>query len=160
MAKSKKRRVYTDTERLGLMFMALRDGTTDVSEAHGVSVATIRSWFRRDVDGITEMRQWLREHVGQSFLRSQSSIYAEVERRTRELSEEELMETYRALAGQGKQPASPVSVNVTQQQAQVGAPNGNLSEAERAYLAALAGEPSLASGQDAPVAAGRDGGKS
>jgi hypothetical protein len=158
--KGTKHRTYTDTERLGLMFMALHEGTTAVSEAHGVPIDTIRTWFKRDAEGITQMRQWLQEHVGQSFLRSQSSIYTEVERRTRELSEEELMETYRALAGQGKQPASPVSVNVTQQQAQVGAPNGNLSEAERAYLAALAGEPSVAGGQDAPVAAGRDGGKS
>lgn len=147
------RRKYTDTERLGLMFMALRDGTTAVSEAHGVPVQTIRSWFRRDTNGISEMRQWLHGQVTDSFLRSQCSVYTEVERRTQDLSEEELMETYRALVGRDKQPTSPVAVNVTQQQAQVGAPNGNLFEAERAYLAALAGESSLAGGQDAPLAA-------
>ncbi len=159
--KSRKRKVmrngsphYTDTERLGLMFLALRDGVPETCQRTGIPATTLHTWFQRfSGDTLGAVRAFLNEETEGDYLRAIRAFYAEGIKRAPTLSDKLVVDTlHRLVEGRKGQP-SPVSITLSQQQAQIGLPHGDLSEAERAYLSALRGESSVEGGQDATLAA-------
>lgn len=103
-------RHYTDTERLGLMFMALRDGTKAVEEREHVPATTIRSWFEASGGGIIEVRRWLEEQTEGDYLRAERAIYDEVIRRTKGMDRKDLMVTFRKFIEARALPPPPLAL--------------------------------------------------
>lgn len=136
-------RRYTAPERLGYMMLAIETSSEQVEAKYHVPSRTIRQWFD-DVGGIAECRRWLETQALASYLQSRRAVFDAVTARVSEGDFAEVMETYRKMVAPAE--SHGVNINLNQQQGQVQA-HGDLSAAESAYLAALAGQSSLPPGQ-------------
>ena len=87
---------YPGPERLGLMFLAMRDGVYATAREHGVPTRTLASWFV-EYGSLPAVQEWLRAETLGSFLRCEQSLYRELERRLPDWPNDELGMTLRAL---------------------------------------------------------------
>lgn len=87
---------YPGPERLGLMFLAMRDGVYATAREHGVPTRTLASWFV-EYGSLPAVQDWLRAETLGSFLRAEQSIYRELERRLPDWPNDEMGMTVRAL---------------------------------------------------------------
>lgn len=147
-------RTYTETERLGLMFLALEHGESWVEREKGVARSTLSTWFS-DAGGLAQARMWLEEQTQTDYLRVVRGFYEEALRRMADLTNAQILAViHRLIEARDGKPVSPVSISMSQQQGQAqGGNNGAGSAAERAYIDALRGQPSLEGGQDDAVPA-------
>ncbi len=97
-ATKRKTRTYSETERLGAMTVALRDGVVAASKATQIPQRTLNQWFY-DAGGLAEIRAYASAAADRSLSMAELAVCNEVARRAglKEMADDELMTTFRAL---------------------------------------------------------------
>jgi hypothetical protein len=71
------KRTYTETERIGLMVMAVEHGIPHAAKAGNMAESTIYSWLQK-AGGIAQVRSFVEETEFASKLAAKSAVYRQV----------------------------------------------------------------------------------
>ena len=104
----RKRNHYTPVEKMGAMLMTLRDGLGTTSKALGIPESTIAGYFSV-YGGIIEVRRWIDSVTLASFQQAERSIYEQVIERAKDVPIDELLATFREMAGKRLTPIQPLA---------------------------------------------------
>lgn len=111
---ARKVRTYTETERVGVMLMALKDGAYQVAEDLGIPVRTIYAWFD-DAGGLAQIRTFVNEAETQSMSNARRAICEEIISRAGKMSNDDLGVTFRKMLEEGGPGAAGVQVGAAAQ---------------------------------------------
>jgi len=89
-------KTYTERERLGTLFLALREGVVSASRTTKVPQRTIYQWFE-DAGGVAEVRGFVSERAVVALSRAEAAVCEEVVRRAAMMGDNDLMITFREL---------------------------------------------------------------
>ena len=96
----REKKVYTESERLSAMLLALEIGGKNASAELDIPLATMYSWFK-PVGGLQAVHRFSEEQLGDSVFRAKQAVANEIVRRAEDMSDTELGSTFRQLMGGG-----------------------------------------------------------
>jgi hypothetical protein len=107
------KRSYTETEKIGTMLLALRDGVVKAGEQTETPTLTIYQWFRdADPGGIEAIRRFTDAATDNALLDAKRALFVEVARRcdAGEMDQAQLMVTFRSMIEEEtKQAVAPLA---------------------------------------------------